>query len=182
MVRPELLLIFLTKMRKFVEKRVTLFYYGISVLYHSAERTTCDCIKNLSVDVSENGSDILFLHHIKEGAASKSYGIHVAKIAGIPYQVRRGAQAKLQELEAGEAASRTGRGISNEQISIFDQVASPEPEADNSLELYKDAMDTVRSVDVNQITPVKALNILCTLQEQIKEIDQIDQIDQTDTE
>lgn len=136
-----------------------------------------DCIKNLSVDVSENGSDILFLHHIKEGAASKSYGIHVAKIAGIPYQVRRGAQAKLQELEAGEAASRTGRGISNEQISIFDQVASPEPEADNSLELYKDAMDTVRSVDVNQITPVKALNILCTLQEQIKEIDQIDQID-----
>lgn len=138
-----------------------------------------DCIKNLSVDVSENGSDILFLHHIKEGAASKSYGIHVAKIAGIPYQVRRGAQAKLQELEAGEAASRTGRGISNEQISIFDQVASPEPEADNSLELYKDAMDTVRSVDVNQITPVKALNILCTLQEQIKEIDQIDQ---TDTE
>ncbi|MCI7686288.1 MAG: DNA mismatch repair protein MutS [Clostridiales bacterium] len=138
-----------------------------------------DCIKNLSVDVSENGSDILFLHHIKEGAASKSYGIHVAKIAGIPYQVRRGAQAKLQELEAGEAASRTGRGISNEQISIFDQVASPEPEADSSLELYKDAMDTVRSVDVNQITPVKALNILCTLQEQIREIDQIDK---TDTE
>ena len=138
-----------------------------------------DCIKNLSVDVSENGSDILFLHHIKEGAASKSYGIHVAKIAGIPYQVRRGAQAKLQELEAGEAASRTGRGISNEQISIFDQVASPEPEADSSLELYKDAMDTVRSVDVNQITPVKALNILFTLQEQIREIDQIDK---TDTE
>ncbi len=42
-VMAELLLIFLTKMRKFVEKRVTLFYYGISVLYHSAERTTCDC-------------------------------------------------------------------------------------------------------------------------------------------
>lgn len=142
---------------------------------HYHELTVLDrkypCIRNLSVDVSENGSDIVFLHRIREGAASKSYGIHVAKIAGIPYQVRRGAQAKLRELEAGEAAGKGAPGISSEQISIFDTVGDQEPEIRYAPNPYEQVIDSLRAVNVNDITPMKALTIIDSLQNQVRDID-----------
>ena len=142
---------------------------------HYHELTVLDrkypCIRNLSVDVSENGSDIVFLHRIREGAASKSYGIHVAKIAGIPYQVRRGAQAKLRELEAGEAAGKGTPGISSEQISIFDTVGDQEPEIRYAPNPYEQVIDSLRAVNVNDITPMKALTIIDSLQNQVRDID-----------
>ncbi len=56
-------------------------------------------VKNLNVDVSEKDGSIVFLHKIVEGAASRSYGIHVAKLAGVPSEVLECAQRKLEELE-----------------------------------------------------------------------------------
>ena len=56
-------------------------------------------VKNLNVDVSEKDGTIVFLHKIVEGAASRSYGIHVAKLAGVPEEVLLSAQKKLNELE-----------------------------------------------------------------------------------
>ena len=55
--------------------------------------------KNLSVDVSEENGDIVFLHKIVEGSASRSYGIHVAKLAGVPTELLETAETKLNELE-----------------------------------------------------------------------------------
>lgn len=55
--------------------------------------------KNLNVDVAEEDGDVVFLHRIVEGGASKSYGIHVAKIAGIPKEILNNAQSKLSTLE-----------------------------------------------------------------------------------
>jgi len=56
-------------------------------------------VKNLNVDVSEKDGNIVFLHKIVEGSASRSYGIHVAKLAGVPEDVLVAAQKKLDELE-----------------------------------------------------------------------------------
>ena len=53
----------------------------------------------MNVDVSEKDGTIVFLHKIVEGAASRSYGIHVAKLAGVPEEVLLSAQKKLNELE-----------------------------------------------------------------------------------
>ena len=55
--------------------------------------------KNLSVDVSEENGDIIFLHKIVEGSASRSYGVHVAKLAGVPDELLKSAESKLMELE-----------------------------------------------------------------------------------
>ena len=55
--------------------------------------------KNLSVDVSEENGDIVFLHKIVEGSASRSYGIHVAKLAGVPTELLETAETKLNDLE-----------------------------------------------------------------------------------
>lgn len=81
-------------------------------------------VKNLSVSVSEQGSDIVFLHKITEQPASKSYGIHVAKIAGIPSEIRKKAASKLRELEAGSNTSP----LSSDQISFFGQNVIAEDE------------------------------------------------------
>lgn len=61
--------------------------------------------KNLNVDVSEEDGDIVFLHRIIEGSASRSYGIHVAKLAGVPKEVLNRAEDKLKELEANAPAA-----------------------------------------------------------------------------
>ena len=55
--------------------------------------------KNLNVDVAEEDGDVVFLHKIIEGSANKSYGIHVAKIAGVPKEILTNAKTKLDSLE-----------------------------------------------------------------------------------
>lgn len=65
--------------------------------------------KNLNVDVSEEGSDVIFLHKIVDGPASRSYGIHVAKLAGVPKELLECAENKLQQLE--ESADEINKGV-----------------------------------------------------------------------
>ncbi len=69
-------------------------YHELTVLSDRIEG-----VKNLNVDVSEKDGSIVFLHKIVEGPASRSYGIHVAKLAGVPESVLTAAQKKLDELE-----------------------------------------------------------------------------------
>ena len=65
-----------------------------------------DGVKNLNVDVSEAAGEIVFLHRIVPGAASKSYGIHVARLAGVPKSLLDDAQSKLDALESGNIEIR----------------------------------------------------------------------------
>ena len=58
-------------------------------------------VKNLNVDVAEENGDVVFLHKIIEGSASRSYGIHVAKLAGAPSELLNRAEERLLELEKG---------------------------------------------------------------------------------
>lgn len=123
-------------------------------------------VKNLNVDVTEEGGNIVFLHKIVEGSASQSYGIHVAKIAGIPKSLLMRAEDKLKELEAaGEDSSsfstvNAGSGVSasnsvkpksavetREQLSLFD--LTPDP-----------IISRLRDIDLMNVTPSEAIKIL----------------------
>lgn len=125
-------------------------------------------VKNLNVDVSEAGGSIVFLHKIVEGSASKSYGIHVAKLAGIPESLLERAREKLRELEEERPAVSANRSVASNsdagsQISFFEaDQSSPQsdPEANPALE-------KLRSLNLMEITPSQAIKILEELKESI---------------
>ena len=116
-------------------------------------------VKNLSVAVSEQGSDIVFLHKISEQPASKSYGIHVAKIAGVPSEIRKRAASKLRELESGSSSSP----LSSDQISFFGQ--SIIADGDNE---YEEIIDEIKDINLNNITPMEAMLKLKEIQDKVK--------------
>lgn len=118
-----------------------------------------DAAHNLSVAVSEEGRNVVFLHRIIEGPASKSYGIHVAKIAGVPQAVRRSAEQKLRELEAQSAMVQGGSA----QLSFFTE---PLPAAESE---HEDVLEEIRTLDLNGLTPIAALMKLKELQDALNE-------------
>ncbi|MCR5482696.1 MAG: DNA mismatch repair protein MutS [Clostridia bacterium] len=71
-----------------------------------------DGVKNLSVDVAEENGNIVFLHKIIEGSANRSYGIHVARLAGVPAAIYRRADEKLSELEEASETMRSRINLS----------------------------------------------------------------------
>jgi DNA mismatch repair protein MutS len=127
---------------------------------------TYDNVHNLSVAVSEDGSNVVFLHNIVDGPASKSYGIHVARIAGVPEEIRKSARIKLRELESGEATSKAGTESVSEQLSFL-------PPGFNMREMmmedsrYDQVINRIRELDINIMTPLAALNTLQDLKDEV---------------
>ena len=98
----------------------------------------------------------MFLHNIIEGPASKSYGIHVARIAGIPEVIRRDARHKLNELEKLSAEVRGDSAAGSEQISFMsDELAEEGINADAAK--YRHLASKLSEIDINTMTPVSAL-------------------------
>ena len=91
--------------------------------------------------VKEWQGDVIFLHEVTPGAADRSYGIHVAKLAGLPFEVLKRAEALLQKLEKGAAAAPQ-KQVKDKQLSLF-------PSSSIETEL--------RNIDVNHLTPMEAL-------------------------
>ena len=115
-------------------------------------------VKNLNVDVSEEDGNIVFLHKIIEGSASRSYGIHVAKLAGIPNKLLERAKDKLHELETGEHHQNINDSVVKEeelQLSMF------MPFAENPV------VDKLKALNLMEITPSQAIRILEELKESI---------------
>lgn len=123
-----------------------------------------DSIKNLSVDVKENGNNIIFLHKIIERPAGKSYGIHVAKIAGIPKEIRKNAAIKLKELEATQKFNNTQLYLdfSNENESESDNL--------NIIEKYENIFDIINQFDLDNKTPMEGMLFIKNIKDNIKEI------------
>lgn len=103
-------------------------------------------VRNYNVAVSEEGKDVVFLHKITQGGADKSYGIHVAELAGLPRPVINRAQEILTQFENESDHPASVRGRSAEQLRLFpDQSALLE-------ELLK--------MDLDGVSPLEALNRL----------------------
>ena len=109
-------------------------------------------LSNRHVAVAERDGDIVFLHTIREGAASQSYGIHVAKLAGVPKPVLARAAEVLRGLEEGGQPRRKRR---EKQQALF--VAEPEPHP---------VLDRLRGLDPDRMTPLEALQTLAELRAQ----------------
>lgn len=118
-------------------------------------------IKNYSVAVKEKGEDVVFLHRIVPGGVDKSYGIAVAKLAGLPRQVIGRAKEILAELE------------NNEQVKVRREVAAASSRG-NDRQLSLLAMEehpvvqALRQLDIMTMTPIEALNALYQLQQSVR--------------
>ena len=149
-------------------KTRTLFathYHELTALSESIEG-----VRNLNVDVAEQNGNIVFLHKIVEGAASRSYGIHVAKLAGVPKRVLEAAQNKLDELESSGAASAAmQQSVSSDAPS---KRSEKQPEAQLSLFNLGDSViaQKLRDLDLMNITPSGAIKLLEELQEEAKKL------------
>ncbi len=121
-------------------------------------------VRNLRVAVKEWGEGIVFLHRIEEGATDKSYGIHVARLAGIPQDVVDRSKVILAGLEA-MTATRGGvkkpRPDDLRQLALFAPPAPPKP-ADDPLRRELAVLDS------NQLTPIQALQKLAELSDRAK--------------
>jgi DNA mismatch repair protein MutS len=135
-----------------------------------------DRVANVQVLVREEGQDVVFLHRVADGAAESSYGIHVARLAGVPEQVVRRARevlAGLERLTSPEhiaAANRRdesgqGRGRDAAPAGLRPPRSRRGPLRSQQLPLAlpSPVEDALRQVDVATMTPLEALNILSRL-------------------
>jgi len=117
-------------------------------------------VKNFNVAVSEEGGEVTFLYKIVPGGVDKSYGIHVARLAGLPKSVVHRAQAVLTELEGDSQAAakpsprRRRKEVPAQQFSFF----GPKPPV----------MEELEKLDISSLTPLEALNKLYELQKKAR--------------
>ncbi len=118
-------------------------------------------VKNYHVSVKETGSGIVFLRKVVPGAADRSYGIEVGKLAGLPEDVVRRAREVLAEHENTEArlsaqlASGNAPSPRAAQLTIFTPLSQP-------------VLERLREVDLDRLTPLEALNLLAELKKQVE--------------
>jgi DNA mismatch repair protein MutS len=118
---------------------------------------------NWNVAVRETADQVVFLHKIVPGAADKSYGIHVAQLAGVPGDVLARARVILDTLEADHVdeaghtkiPARSSRGASDRQLTLFEPPPHP-------------VLDELRQIKVDELTPLAALQELHRLQQQLE--------------
>jgi len=115
-------------------------------------------VANYNVAVKEWNDQIIFLRKVVAGAADKSYGIQVAKLAGIPKSITDRAREILNTLERKERAmvEETRTHTPSRQLSLFDS-------------REQDVLDAVRSLQIDTMSPIDALNALARLQQRLKD-------------
>ncbi|HIY58947.1 MAG TPA: DNA mismatch repair protein MutS [Candidatus Tetragenococcus pullicola] len=119
-------------------------------------------LKNIHVGAVEKDGNLVFLHKMMAGPADKSYGIHVAKIAGLPSSLLTRADAILKTLETQNAvqdkAAPSKIAEENQQLSLFSEVSEEENKA----------LEDLKTMNVMEMTPMDALNALYELQKQLR--------------
>ena len=105
---------------------------------------------NVHLDATEHDDHVVFMHHIQEGPANRSFGLEVAKIAGVPHGVLLHARQKLTELESQQGTAKVIP--ERKQVDLFTVEAPASP-----------ALDVLKGIDPDQMTPKDALDALYTL-------------------
>ena len=135
---------------------------------------TMSGVTNYCIAVKEQGDDIVFLRKIIKGGADKSYGIQVAKLAGVPDQVITRAKELVEELSSADITMKA-REIAEASANVSQHKAVTRPdEVDlNQMTLFDtvkndDIIHELEEISINEITPMEALNILSRLQSKLK--------------
>lgn len=121
-------------------------------------------LKNIHVGATEENGQLIFLHKILPGPADQSYGIHVAKLAGLPRAVLREASSMLKRLEA-EGAREINP--SRQQLDLFSPVEVVE---ENPLKAeQEELLDEISQVNLNEKTPLEVMQLVADWQQALKE-------------
>ena len=118
-------------------------------------------VTNYSVAVTEEEGEVFFLHRIIQGGADRSYGVHVAQLAGLPPSVVSRAWEILKELESDVSTKNISDKLATDQssglqIPLFEQ--------------YPQIIDQILELDIANLTPLEAINKLYELQQKVKDI------------
>ncbi len=111
---------------------------------------------NFNVAVAEEGEDIVFLHRVVPGGADRSYGVHVARLAGMPRPVVDRARDLLAQLETDGSDFKPARPTQPQQLSFLDAPQDP-------------ALEALRQINIDELSPIEALNKLYELKRLAKE-------------
>ncbi|CRK80374.1 DNA mismatch repair protein MutS [Neobacillus massiliamazoniensis] len=151
-------------------------YHELTVLDEELSK-----LKNVHVSAIEHQGKVVFLHKIKEGPADKSYGIHVAQLAELPVELINRANEILAELEQPSAQpspvikkeEQLAPVIKDEnqseqpaQLSFFDEPKEPKKQEHSQKE--KRVLEKIKELDLLDITPLQAINLLYELQKKLK--------------
>lgn len=143
---------------EYIDKHIhayTLFathYHELSVMASESSH-----IKNYTVSVREKGKDITFLRRIIPGSADRSYGIHVARLAGLPQELLDRAETILKELEAEDGKKPAAPAVSAAAEEVQSNLFS------------SSIIDELAHADVMGMTPIEAMNMLFRLSKEAKE-------------
>ncbi len=164
--------------------RGTSTYDGVSIAWsvteHLHERTGCKTIfathyheltqlgdllpavKNMNVAVREVGEDVVFLRRLEAGGADRSYGIQVARLAGVPGDVIARARELLEELEGSHSGGGEGLG----RYGRHRPPSEPPPDQLSLFHRDHPVVDALRALDPDRLTPLEALTLLAELRRQ----------------
>ena len=142
-----------------------------------------DRVKNFHIAVKEVGKNIIFLRKLMEGGVAHSFGLHVARLAGMPKQVLESAQKTLDALENGDSAQTmpssgipSGKGRKTRNTIKPHNVKEGRVESDGSLQLsffqledplLSSLKDTLEGADLNNMTPLQAFDLLRNMKDQL---------------
>ena len=112
-------------------------------------------VKNYNIAAKKRGSDVIFLRKIVRGGADQSYGVEVARLAGVPDRVVKRARQILDELESGNGVPAPVQAApADEQVSLSDLGGET-------------VLKKLRMTDVNILSPIEALNLLAELKQDL---------------
>ncbi|MCP4450119.1 MAG: DNA mismatch repair protein MutS [Planctomycetes bacterium] len=118
-------------------------------------------IKNCNVAVREWADEVVFLHQILPGGTDKSYGIHVAKLAGLPQPILSRSKEILQDLEATFQKEAAGEHLAKHKTK--------DPDEDTLfVKRHKSVLDRLASMEINHLTPLQAMNLLNEIKAEIQ--------------
>lgn len=134
-------------------------------------------VKNFHVAVKEVGKEVIFLRKLKEGGTAHSFGLHVARMAGMPKEVLASAERTLSALEAGGASSiSNGAALEAKPITKPYNTKEGRVETDGMIQLslfqlddptLSSLRDTLKSADLNNMTPMQAFDLLRDMKKEL---------------
>lgn len=134
-------------------------------------------VKNFHVAVKEVGKEVIFLRKLKEGGTAHSFGLHVARMAGMPKEVLASAERTLSALEAGGAGSiSNGAALEVKPITKPYNTKEGRVETDGTIQLslfqlddptLSSLRDTLKSADLNNMTPMQAFDLLRDMKKEL---------------
>jgi DNA mismatch repair protein MutS len=132
--------------------------------YHELTQLSAklDHVDNATVTVREWQGDVVFLHEVKKGAADRSYGVQVAKLAGLPHSVLERARVVLEALERGEREGHSKQKALIDDLPLFSAVATEAPMRPSALE------DALVDIQPDALSPKEALDLIYALKAKLQ--------------